>query len=123
MTFDEDTLATLCTADEVEIETVSGDGAVHRTTIWIVADERDAYVRSVRGARGRWYRELRDRPEGALLLDEARVPIRAVAAADPATVGLVSNLLRAKYGRRSAASTESMLTPETLPTTLRLEPA
>lgn len=123
MNFDEETLAALRDTDEVEIETGSGEGVVHRTIIWIVADDCDAYVRSVRGARGRWYRELRDRPEGALILAGERVPVRAVAASDAASVELVSDLLRAKYGRRSAASTESMLTVATLPTTLRLERA
>ena len=123
MNFDDATLALLHETDEVEIETVSEDGVMHRTTIWVVADERDAYVRSVRGARGRWYRELRERPDGALVVDDRRLAFRTVAATDPATVELVSDLFRAKYGERSAARTASMLTPETLPTTLRLEPA
>ncbi len=123
MNFDEETLAFLHDTEEVEIETGSGEGVVHRTIIWIVADDHDAYVRSVRGARGRWYRELRDRPEGALILAGERVLVRAVAASDAASVELVSDMLRAKYGRSSAASTESMLTTESLPTTLRLERA
>ncbi|CAN5286959.1 hypothetical protein BH23CHL9_BH23CHL9_13570 [soil metagenome] len=123
MNFDDTPLTLLRETDEVDIETMSSDGRVHRTTIWVVADTRDAYVRSVRGDRGRWYRELRDHGSGALMLDGERVPVRAVAATDPASIELVSDLLRAKYGQRSAASTASMLTRETLPTTLRLEPA
>ena len=123
MNFDKETLAALRETDEVEIETVSGTGVVHRTIIWIVADEHDAYVRSVRGNGGRWYGELRDRPDGAIVLADTRLPFRAAAAIDPVSVERVSDLLRAKYGRSSAASTESMLEPETLPTTLRLEPA
>lgn len=76
----------------------------------------------MRGERGRWYRELRDESEGALWLGEDRVPVRAVAAVDPGSIKLVSYLFEAKYGRRSRASTQSMLLPETLPTTMRLEP-
>ncbi len=123
MKFDNETLAALRETDEVEVETVSAKGVVHRATIWIVADEHDAYVRSVRGDGGRWYRELRARPDGVIGLADARIPFRAVAASDTASVERVSDLLRAKYGRSSAASTKSMLEPETLPTTLRLEPA
>lgn len=123
MNFDKATLEALRETDEMEIESVSDTGVVHRTIIWIVADEHHAYVRSVRGDDGRWYRELRDRPDGAIVLAGTRIPFRAVAASDPASAERVSDLFRAKCGRSSAASTESMLRPETLPTTLRLEPA
>lgn len=123
MTFDAATLSRLREARQVVIETVSATGATHRTVIWIVADERDAYVRAVRGERGRWYRELRDRAQGTVVLDDDRIPIRPAAAADPESVELVSYLFEAKYGRRSRASTQSMLQPHTLPTTTRLEPA
>lgn len=123
MKFDEATLAILRDVRVLRIVTSSATGVEHRTAVWVVADEHDAYLRSVRGTRGRWYRELRDRPEGALVLGDERLPVRAVAAVDPATIELVSDLLRAKYGRSSPGSTASMLNPETLPTTLRLEPA
>lgn len=123
MTFDAGTLSRLREARDVAIETTSPAGVIHQAIIWIVADERDAYIRSVRGERGRWYRELRDRSEGALLIGEERIPVRAVAAVDPDSIELVSYLFEAKYGRRSRASTQSMLLPETLPTTLRLEPS
>jgi len=120
MSFDPVTLARLRDARQVAIETSSPAGVTHRTIIWVVADERDAYVRSVRGERGRWYRELRDRSTGALLIGEERIPVRAVAADDPDSIELVSYLFEAKYGRRSRASTQSMLLPATLPTTMRL---
>jgi hypothetical protein len=35
-------------------------------TIWVVVDGDPAYVRSVRGARGRWYREARAYPQAVL---------------------------------------------------------
>ncbi len=122
MSFDAATLERFRAAEEVEIETVSTSGATRRAVIWIVANDRDAYVRSVRGERGRWYRDLRARPSGAILVDGERIAVRVAPAGDGASVELVSELLRAKYGRRSRASTASMLLPETLPTTLRLEP-
>ena len=53
-------------AKEVDIETAGPDGTKHRVTIWIVVVDRAPYVRSVRGTRGRWYRELIANSTGAL---------------------------------------------------------
>jgi hypothetical protein len=105
----------------VEIETVRRSGDHRRTAVWVVTDGRDVYVRSVRGTRGRWYVDFVERPEGMLHVGDESVPVRAVAATDPASVELVSDLFRMKY-RRQRASTESMIQPKTLETTLRLEP-
>lgn len=122
MKFDEMTLGRFRDVEEVEIETVRADGSPRRTVIWIVADDRDAYVRSVRGDRGRWYRDLLARPGAALLPDGDRIEVLAEPAVDDASIELVSRLLRDKYWDASRASTESMLVPETLHTTLRIVP-
>ena len=122
MSFKPDELALLDEAEEVEIETRAPGGPVHRATIWIVVDGDAAYVRSVRGPAGRWYRELLANPAGAIHVDGRRLPATAIPAADPDSVDRVSAALRRKY-RREGGSLESMLEPETLETTLRLEPA
>ena len=124
VSFEPDTLSTWNTTPEIDIETSRGDGApVHRTTIWIVVDGATAYVRSVRGPAGRWYRELRANPHGAIHAHATRVAVAAEAVEDAATIGRVSELLRQKYERRWPGPTASMLRDETLPTTLRLTPA
>jgi hypothetical protein len=107
----------------VEIETSRGPGApVHRTIIWIVADEAGrAFVRSVRGGRGRWFRELVANPHGAVIAAGRRIPVSA-SAADEEGIAAASRLLREKY-RTSRASLASMLRDDVLPTTLELEPA
>ena len=105
-------------AREVTIETARASGQPRRTVIWIVAVDGHAYVRSVRGRRGAWFRELTRRGAGALRVAARSVPVRAEAATDEATVEAVSAALVAKYG--TGASTVSMLQPDTLPTTLRL---
>jgi hypothetical protein len=107
----------------VEIETSRGEGAaVHRTVIWIVADEAGrAFVRSVRGGRGRWYRELVANPTGAVFVGGHRIPVRA-APADEAGIEACSRLLAEKYPTQRA-SLASMLRDEVLDTTLELEPA
>jgi hypothetical protein len=77
----------------------------------------------VRGQRGRWYREISSNPEGALHVDDDRLPVRAASATAGATVDAVSAAFRSKYQQSSPASTEAMVRPETLPTTLKLSPA
>jgi hypothetical protein len=49
--------------------------------------------------------------------------VRAVPVTDDATIAAVSEAYREKYGRTSPGSTRAMVQPETLPTTLELEPA
>ncbi|HEV7662479.1 MAG TPA: DUF2255 family protein [Chloroflexota bacterium] len=123
MTFAADTLSGWEQAPEIEIETSRGAGAaVHKTTIWIVVSGNQAYVRSVRGPAGRWYRELMANPFGAVHLAGKRVAVRAVPAADATTIRHVSEALDTKYRERWAGPTAAMLRDDVLPTTLRLEP-
>jgi hypothetical protein len=121
--FAADVAARLRKANTVTIETSAGPGApVHRTIIWIVADESGrVFVRSVRGHRGRWYRELVANPSGALFVGGHRIPVRA-ASADEAGIEACSRLLREKHAT-SRASLASMLLDEILDMTLELEPA
>ena len=122
MGFDAEFLRRLAAAEEVEIETRRATGTSTRTTIWIVVDGGRVYVRSVRGPSGKWYRRLRRDPEGALHVAGTRTPVRAVPVGGAAEVERVSAALRRKYARYEGPLA-SMLRPETLPTTLRLEPA
>ena len=121
MSPDLDAVSTWDKTAEVDIETSRGEGApVHRTTIWIVVDGDTAYIRSVRGPKGRWYREIVANPKGAIYVGERRTPVVASAANDEASIARVSALLTQKYGKRWPESTDAMLRAETLETTLRL---
>ena len=122
--FDAETLRLLDETREVRIETRrDGDSPEHRTIIWVAVVEGEVFVRSVRGERGRWYREISSNPEGALHVEEHRIPVRAAPTTEVATVDAVSAAFRSKYQQSSPASTEAMVRPETLPTTLKLSPA
>lgn len=114
-------LERLDVAGEVEVETWSKAGERHRVPIWIVVVAGVPYVRSVRGVRGRWYRELLARREGALHVGSRRVPMRPGRVRSPRTIDAVSAALWRKYEK--SASLFSMLRLATLETTLRLEPA
>ena len=121
MRFDESDLAAIAAAKEVDIETRSPAGDGHRTIIWIVERDGTIYVRSYRGASGRWFREALADPEVAIHVDGRRVAARAVPATDPESVEACSDGLRAKYPR--SQSLRAMLVDDVLPTTLKLVPA
>jgi len=91
------------TVPEIDVETRSSNGEVHRTTVWPVVDGGDVYVRSLRGSAGRWYQEL---------------------VAGPDTVVHSIGRANAGYQRKYADSPYlgTMTREEILGTTLRLEP-
>lgn len=121
--FDAETLSLL---DETELGYIEtrrdGDSPEHRTIIWVVVVEGEVFVRSVRGAKGRWYREISSNPEGALHVVGDRIPVRAASATEGPTVDAVSTAIRSKYEASVPGPTASMVRPEVLPKTLKLSP-
>lgn len=120
--FDAEPLQLLDRTREVQIETTSADGAVHRATIWVVIVADQAFIRSEYAENGRWYREARARPDVTLHVAGSTLPVTAVLVEDAAAIQAVSDAFEAKYKRVSAASTAAMMLPHTLEHTLRLDP-
>ena len=60
----------------VEIETRNGD-QTRRTIIWVMVDDGEVFVRSVRGPAGRWYQRALANPEVALIVGAESYPFRA----------------------------------------------
>ena len=122
MTFSPEILDALRGAEEVDIETQAAPEApVHRTIIWVMVDDHDrVLIRSVRGARGRWYREAVAHPDCTLVVGDVDVPVRAEAAADADRVAAASAQLAVKYA--ADPSLGSMLRADVLETTLELLP-
>jgi hypothetical protein len=116
--FDAETLRQLSTAREVSIRTDKHPKS--DVVIWVVVAENEVFVRSWRGARGRWYRDLAQGGLASLELNGSRLPVRAVPANDPATIARVSDGFMQKY--RTSSHAPEMVRPETLPTTLWLAP-
>jgi hypothetical protein len=106
----------------VEIETQSAKGTKHSVPIWIVVVDGVPYVRSVRGPQGRWYRELLARGEGAVVAAGKRTAVKATHDRAKAAIEATSEALRRKY-RGSGGSLASMLRPDVVDTTVRLDPA
>lgn len=108
-------------AKEVEIETRSEEGRVHKVIIWIVVVDGVPYVRSVRGKKGRWYRELVARDGGVLHVGSRKVAVKPARVRSVGTIDEVSAAFWRKYTK--SGSLFSMLRLAVLDTTLRLEPA
>jgi len=105
-----------------EVTIVTGPAAQPRATIiWVVVDGSDrVWVRSVRGARGQWYRDLMADPRAVIDLGEGEISVSAMPSSDEQSVQACTEALRAKYAGN--ASLASMLAPDTLPTTIQLVP-
>jgi hypothetical protein len=117
-----DVLGLLRETREVDIETrAAPDVPPHRTTIWVVVDDRDrAFIRTYRGPGSRWFREATAAPSVALLVDGQRIELALDPATDAERVAACSRALQEKY--QGASGLRGMLTDENLPTTLELHP-
>ena len=121
MSFSDDDLGLLRAAEEVDIETMAPGGPSHRTTIWLVVEGDDVFVRSVRGEQGRWFREATANPAVAIHVDGRRLPATAIPATDPESMDRTTRAVREKYV--GIDGFDSMQNPAIFPATFRLEPA
>ena len=121
---DPKSLDALDRTEEVHIETRrDASSPAHETVIWAVVVDGGAFVRSVRGGKGRWYREASANPDVTLRVDDRRVPVCVAPETDARTIEKVSGAIREKYGASFPGPTAAMVREEVLATTLRLLPA
>ena len=80
----------------------------------------EVFVRSWRGTKGRWYRDLAASGPANLEFDGHRLTVQAIPTNDAETIARVSEEFLRKY--RTSSHGQEMVRPETWPTTLRLEP-
>lgn len=116
--FDAKSLARLHEREEVAIRT--GKHPSVGVTIWVVVEGEEVFVRSVKGAKGRWYKDLAAGGPATLEFDGGPLPVEAIPAADPGSVARASREYLRKY--HTSPYAQSMVRAEVLPTTLRLEP-
>ena len=117
-TFDADILRDVRGRHEVAIRT--GRHPDSNVVVWAVAVDDAVFVRSARGAKGRWYRDLAGGDTATLEAGGRRLAVRATPVDDPAVIEHVSGEYRRKYG--SSPYLQSVLRTEVVATTLRLEP-
>ena len=117
--FDGATLQELRDVQEVAIRTDKHPKSA--VVIWVVVADNEVFVRSWRGAKGRWYCDLATGGVATLELAGGRkLAVQALPAGEDDAVARVTREFLRKYRRSSHAP--EMVRPETLPTTLRLEP-
>jgi hypothetical protein len=119
--FDATVLNQLSTAEEIPLETRSSTGRTHRTIVWVVVEGQEVYVRCVRGSYGRWDQESTANAHGAIEVNGQHLAGQAVPVTDEASISRGSSADLRKY--RSSPVVRSIVRQETLPTTLRLDPA
>ena len=106
--------------DRHEVAIRTGRHPDSNVVVWAVAVDDAVYVRSARGAKGRWYRDLVGGDTATLEAGPSRLAVRATLIDDPAAIERVSGEYRRKYG--SSPYLQSVLRPEVVATTLRLKP-
>jgi hypothetical protein len=117
-TFDTATSSALRDLKEVAIRTEKHpDSAV---TIWVVVDDGTVFIRSVKGPKGRWYKDLAQGGPATLEFAGRQLPVQAIPATDATSLERASRQYLSKY--RDSPYAEPMVRAEVLPTTLRLDP-
>src|SRR6266478_1237172 len=116
--FDAETLRELRDAREVAIRTDK-----HPKTgvvIWVVVADGEVFVRSVYGARGRWYQDLAAGGPAMLEFGGRRIAVQAVPESDAGAVDGASREYLRKY--QPSPYAPAMVKPDVLRTTPRLGP-
>jgi hypothetical protein len=116
--FDADILRELRDSQEVAIRTEKHPESA--VVIWVAVADREVFVRSVRGTKGRWYSDLSAGGHATLEFAGRRLAVQAIPVSDPAAVARASREYLRKY--QPSPYAQAMVRSEVLPTTLRLEP-
>ena len=116
--FDADTLRELRDVREVAIRTEKHPKTA--VVIWVVVADDEVFVRSVRGAKGRWYSDLSAGGPATLEFAGRRLAVQAIPVSDPAAVARASHEYLSKH--KPSPYAQAMVKSQVLPTTLRLEP-
>lgn len=117
--FDAQTLGELRDVQELAIRTEKHSKSA--VVIWVVVADDEVFVRSWRGTKGRWYRDLAAGGPATLEYAKRLLAVQASPVGDQAAVARASREFLRKYQRSTHA--QEMVRSETLPTTLRLEPS
>jgi hypothetical protein len=105
--FDADTLRELRDVQEVAIRTEKHPKSA--VVIWVVVADDEVFVRSWRGAKGRWYRDLAAGVPATLEFAGRRLAVRALPASDQAAVARASREFLRKYQRSTPCAGDGAL--------------
>ena len=108
--------------EELEIASLRRDGTLRNSvTIWVVRIGDDLYVRSVNGREGAWFRGTQVRHEGHIQAGGVDKDVTFVDA-DPGIHDQVDAAYRTKYRHYAANIVNTVLTPKSRASTIKLVP-
>ena len=116
--FDAGILGELRNSHEVTIRTEKHPKSA--VVIWMVVADDEVFVRSVRGGKGRWYRDLTAGGSATLEFAGRELAVQAYPSSDAGSIERASREYLRKY--QPSPYAQSMVRDEVLSTTLRLEP-
>jgi hypothetical protein len=117
-TFAAETMRALRETKEVGIRT--DRHPENAVTIWVVVADKDVFIRSVKGVKGQWYKDLAKGGPATLDVAGRAVPVQAVPANEGQSIERASRAYLSKY--HDSPWSQSMVRDEVLATTLRLDP-
>ncbi|GAA4985529.1 hypothetical protein HD597_004157 [Nonomuraea thailandensis] len=121
-TWTADELERISTADELDIAPQRRDGSLRKpTTIWVVRDGDNLFVRSWRGSDGMWFRTADSSRAGRVSAGGVTRDVTFAEEADPAVNDRIDAAYRSKYGHYSGY-VEPMVANTARATTLKLLP-
>jgi len=117
-----DELASIETADELEIASPTSSGTLgSRRTIWVVSVDGDLFVRSVNGRTSDWFRGTQQRNEGRIRSGGVVKDVTFVEANHDLEARVDEAYLE-KYRRYAKGIVDTTLTPQARSATLKLVP-
>ena len=123
MTWTDDELDKIGTAEELEIAPLRRDGMLRKpVTIWVVRHGDDLYVRSVNGRTGAWFRGTQVRHEGRIRAGSVEKDVTLVEEADPDINNQIDAVYRTKYRRYARSIISHVVSPEARSATIKLVP-
>ena len=111
----------IAAAEEVQVVTQSRDGSPRRTTIWIVEDGGQVFVRSTNGRGAAWFRAATASGLGQIVSGGRSCEVTFAEAVE-VDLPAVDRAYRQKYGRY-ASIVDHLLTAGPREATLRVRPA
>ena len=123
MTWLNDELKKIGTAEELQIASLRSDGTLRNfVTIWVVRVGDEIYIRSVNGRTSAWFRGVQTRHEGRIQAGGVEKAVNFVEDSDAALSDQIDAVYRTKYRRYAASIIDSIISPQARAATIRLVP-
>ncbi len=117
-----DELNKIGNAEELQIESLRGDGTLRKpVTIWVVRFGDELYVRAVNGRSGAWFRGTQLRHEGHIQAGGIDKDVTFMDA-DPDINDPIDAVYHTKYRRYGTRIVGTIVSPEARASTLKLVP-